>query len=139
MSILSRAFGDSRYAIGNGKEQIILEVNPGIASLTAPRYVPWVIKGTSLGVWYDIREDQYRVLCPQCHCLVTCETIEIVYREMVMSERKCCQGCRAKISLGKNPRIIGVFLDFWCRTGNFPESSSWLAAIPEKQFNLWAK
>jgi hypothetical protein len=116
-----------------------LESSPGIAELTLPRYVPRVIKGTSLGVWYDTGEDQYRVLCPQCHCLVTCETIEIVYREMVLSERKCCQGCRAKISFEKNPRVIGLFLDFWCRTGNFPESVSWLEAVPQKQFNLWAK
>jgi hypothetical protein len=116
-----------------------LEVSLGIVNLTLPRYVPCVIKGTSLGVWYDNWEDQYRVLCPQCHCLIPCATIEIVYREMVLSERKYCQGCRAKISFEKNPRLIGVFLDFWCRTGNFPESESWIEAVPQKQFNLWAK
>ena len=110
-----------------------------ILNLTPARHLPWVIKGTSLGVWYDTREDRYRVLCPQCHCLVTYETIEIVYREMVLSERKCCQGCRAKVSFEKNPRLVGVFLNFWCRTGNFPESASWLEAVPQKQFNLWAK
>jgi hypothetical protein len=51
-----------------------------ILNPTLLRYLPWVIKGRSLGVWYDTGEDQYRVLCPQCHCLVTCETIEIIYR-----------------------------------------------------------
>jgi hypothetical protein len=71
--------------------------------------------------------------------LITCDTIEIVSREMVLSERRCCQGCRAKISFEKNPLLIGVFLDFWCRTGKFPESESWLAVAPQKQFNLWAK
>ncbi len=116
-----------------------MEDNPGIAKLTPPRYVPWVIKGTSLGVWYDTQGDRYRVLCPQCHCLVTCDTIEIVYREMVLGERKCCQGCRAKIAFEKSPRLAGVFLDFWCRTGHFPESASWLAAVPQKHFNLWEK
>ena len=114
-------------------------VSSDILNLTPPRYVPCFIKGTPLSVWYDNREDQYRVLCPQCHCLVTCDTIEIVYREMVWSERKCCQGCRAKISFEKNPRVIPLFLDFWCRTGNFPESASWLEAVPQKQFSLWAK
>ena len=114
-------------------------VSSDILNLAPPRYVPWVIMGTSLGVWYDNREGQYRVLCPQCHCLVTCETIEIVYREMILSERKCCQGCRAKISFEKNPRLVGIFLDFWCRTGKFPESDRWLEAVPRKQFNLWAK
>jgi len=116
-----------------------LEGSTGIPKLTAPRHVPWLIKGTSLGVWYDTREDQYRVLCPRCHCWITYETIGVLYREMVLSERKCCQGCRAKISFEKNPRVIGLFLDFWCRTGNFPESASWLEALPREQFNLWAK
>jgi hypothetical protein len=116
-----------------------LEVNPGIANLTPPRYVPWVIKGTSLGVWYDSRGDQYKVLCPECHGMITCETLDVLYREMVWSERKCCQGCRAKISFEKNPRLIGIFLDFWHKNGNFPESENWLLAIPEKPFNLSAK
>jgi hypothetical protein len=58
--------------------------------------------------------------------LITYDTIRALYREMVWSERKCCQGCRAKISFEKNARIIPLFLDFWCRTGNFPETASWL-------------
>jgi hypothetical protein len=116
-----------------------LERSPGIEELTPPRYVPRAIKGTSLSVWYDTREDLYRVLCPQCHCLITYDTTGILYREMVLSERQCCQGCRAKISFEKNPLLIGVFLDFWCRTGKFPESDSWIEAVPQKQFNLWAE
>jgi hypothetical protein len=114
-------------------------VSPDIPNFTPPRYVPWVMEGISLSVWYDTRKSRYRVLCPQCGCLITCETIEIVYREMALSGGKGCQGCRAKISLEKNPRVTGLFLDFWSRTGNFPESGSWLEAVPQKQFNLWAK
>ena len=116
-----------------------MEGSPGIAKLTAPRYVPWVIQGASLGVWHDTQEDLYWILCPQCHSLISCETIGVAYREVVLSERKCCQGCRAKISFEKNPGLVGVFLDFWCRTGKFPESDSWLEAVPQKQINLWAK
>ena len=116
-----------------------MEIRSKISDLTPPRYVPWVIKEGPLHVWYDTGEDRYRVLCPQCQCLVTCETIETVYRDMVLSKRRCCQGCRAKISFKKNPKLVGVILDFWCRTGNFPESESWLEAVPKKKFNLWAK
>jgi hypothetical protein len=115
---------------------MFLEISPGIAELTPPRYVPRVIKGTPLAVWFDTREELYRVLCPRCHCVFACETIDVVYREIVLSERKGCQGCRAKTSFEKSPRVIGLILDFWCRTGNFPESASWLAATPQKQFNL---
>ena len=107
--------------------------------LAPPRHVPWVIEGVSLGVWYDTREDRYRVLCPQCHGLISYDTIEAVYREMVSSERKGCQGCRAKISFERDPRLAGIFLDFWCRTGRFPESDIWLEAVPQKGFSRWAK
>ena len=107
-----------------------------ILNLTLPRYVPFVVKGTLLAVWYDSQKDQYVVLCPKCHGLIIYDKLGIVYREMVLSERKCCQGCRAKISFEQDPGLIGVFLDFWHRTGNFPESASWLEAIPQQQFNL---
>jgi len=110
-----------------------------IPNLTLPRYVPLVVKGTLLAVWHDSQEDRYVVLCPKCHRLITFETLGMVYHEMVLSERKCCQGCRAKFSFEEDPGLIGKFLDFWYRTGNFPESSSWLEAIPAQQFNLWGK
>ena len=114
-------------------------VSSDILNLTLPRYVPMVVKGTLLAVWYDSQEDQYAVLCPQCHELIACDTVGIVYHEMVWSERKCCQGCRARISFQQDPGLIGLFLDFWYRTGSFPESASWLEAVPPEQLSLWAK
>jgi hypothetical protein len=54
-----------RNTIPAKKEKRDLEiVRPDFLNLTPPRYVPWVIKGTSLGVWYDTQEGQYRVLAP---------------------------------------------------------------------------
>lgn len=114
-------------------------VSSDILTLTLPRYVPFVVKGISLAVWYDSQEDQYLVLCPACRELIICDTLGIVFHEMVWSKRKCCQGCRAKITFQQDPGLIGLFLDYWYRTGNFPESASWLEAIPPEQFNLWAK
>jgi len=113
-----------------------LVLSSDILNLAPPRYVPLVVKGTLLAVWYDTQEGQYVVLCPKCHRLITYDTLGIVYREMVLSERRCCQGCRAKISFEQNPGLIGVFLDFWCRTGNFPENASWLEDVPAQQLNL---
>jgi len=107
--------------------------------LTLPRYQPFIIKGTVLAVWHDREEDRYVVLCPTCHRLVTCETLGMVYHEMVWNERKGCQGCRARASFERDPGLIGLFLDFWCRTGAFPQSAIWLEAIPQPQLNLWAK
>jgi hypothetical protein len=124
--------------IGNGdrKEHYNLPGSPDILNLTLPRYVPFVVNGTSLAVWYDSQEDQYLVLCPACHVLITCATLGIVYHEMVWSRRKCCQGCRAKLSFEQAPGLLGAFLDFWQRTNNFPENASWLEAIPPQRFNL---
>jgi hypothetical protein len=121
------------------KEPFNLVDTKDVLRLTLPRYNPLVLKGTALAVWHDSHEGKYLVLCPRCRGLVTYETFDSVYREMVLSERKCCQSCRAGISFEHAPDLIGIFLDFWSRTGNFPESASWLEAVAQKQFNLWAK
>ena len=101
------------------------------------RYVPFVLKDTVLAVGYDPQKDQYAVLCPQCHEVILYRTLEALCREMVRSDRRCCQGCRARITFEKNPGLIGIFLDFWSRTGKFPESDSLLEAAPQPQLNLW--
>ena len=116
-----------------------MRVSSNVVDLTLPRYVPLVVQGTLLAVWYDNEENQYLALCPACHELIACDTPGIVYHEMVWSKRKCCQGCRAKITFQQDPGLIGLFLDYWHRTGNFPESTSWLEAVPLEQFNLWAE
>jgi hypothetical protein len=107
-----------------------------IPKLTLPRYVPLVIKDASLALWHDGEKDRYIVLCPKCRQLITYDTLGVVYREVVLSERKCCQGCRAKISFAQAPGLIRVFSDFWNRSGNFPESTSWLETTPKQPFNL---
>jgi hypothetical protein len=113
--------------------------HPSSPDLTGSRYVPFVMKGSSLAVWFDSQEGQYAVFCPKCHRLIVYDTADIVYREMVWNDRRCCQGCRAGITFERNPGVIGIVLDFWYRTGDFPQSSSWLEAIPTDQFHLWTK
>jgi hypothetical protein len=121
---------------GVSKGHLNLAGSSNILSLTPPRYVPFIVRGTALAVWYDRQEDQYLVLCPECHELITCDTLGILYHEMVWNEKMCCQGCRAKTCFERDPRLIGVFLDFWYRTRNSPASPSWLEAIPQQQSNL---
>jgi hypothetical protein len=110
-----------------------------ILNLTLPRYEPIIVRGTSLSVWHDTAEAKYVVLCPRCHNLISYDTLASLYHEMVSCERRCCQGCRAKISFEHDPGLIGLFLDFWYRTGSFPQSSSWMEAIPQTPLNIWAK
>jgi len=110
-----------------------------VSKLISPRYLPFVPKDTTLAVGYDPQKEEYAVLCPQCHEVILYRTLEALYREMVRGDRRCCQGCRARITFEKDPGLIGMFLDFWYRTGNFPESDSWIEAIPRPQLNLWQK
>ena len=110
-----------------------------ISQLIPSRYVPFVLKDTVLAVWYDKQKKEYVVLCPQCHEVISYPTLNALYREMVWSDRQCCQSCSARITFEKSPGLIGMFLDFWCRTGKFPESNSWLQAVPQLQLNLWGK
>ena len=92
-----------------------------------------------LAVGHDLQTGQYFALCPQCRERIACDTLDGLYQELISCDRKCCQGCRARITLERNPGLVGLFLDFWYRTGTFPQSTSWLEAIPQTQFILWAK
>jgi len=116
-----------------------MALNVKVSSLIPPRYVPYALKGTILAVWYDCQENKYWVVCPKCHALIIYPSLDSLYHEMVWGDRQCCQGCRARITFEKEPGLIGMFLDFWYRTGKFPESDSWLEAVPQPQLNLWGK
>ena len=92
-----------------------------------------------LTVGHDLQTDRYFGLCRQCRERITHDTLDGLYHELMANDQKCCQGCRARLSLERNPGLIGLFLEFWYRTGAFPQSSSWMEAIPQTQFVLWAK
>lgn len=105
-----------------------------IADLAGPRFSPYTIVGAPLAAWYDRQEDQYLVLCPACHGLVTDDAQDKLYREMVWTEHQCCQGCRARISFADNPGLVGVVLEVWRAMGVYPQSASWVEAIPWYQY-----
>ena len=131
-----------RFAIGNIPEKKgtdISMVTSRIPELNPSRYVPFVLKDTVLAVWYDNEKELHIVLCPQCHEMISYPALNALYREMVWGDRQCCQGCRARITFEKDPGLIGLFLDFWHRTGKFPESDSWVEAVPQPQLILWGK
>ena len=112
---------------------------PSILTLSSPRYLPCIIEGAFLAAWYDCRQDRYLVLCPACHRLIAYHGLDALYLAMVWSERQRCQGCRAKISFERNPGLIGAFLGFWYGRGAFPQSPSWVEAIPQHECSMWAK
>jgi hypothetical protein len=131
---VSPSDGLSLDSCGRGKSK---NVN-GIYRLTLPRYVPCVVEEANLITWYDCQGQEYVVICPECQRLISFDTLDALCLAMAWSERKCCQGCRAKITFKQNPGLIGVILDFWYRKDTFPQSPSWVEAIPQHQWRVWA-
>jgi N-acyl-L-homoserine lactone synthetase len=107
--------------------------------LTSPRYVPYTIVGASMAAWYDCQADQYVVVCPECHMLIAYDTPEELYLELVWQEQQCCEGCRARALFACNPHLVGEVLEVWLQTRTFPQSPSWVEAIPRYQCSLWAE
>jgi hypothetical protein len=101
--------------------------------------VPYALVDADLATWYDRQTGTYLVLCPTCHRLITFGGLDAIYVEMVWAERRCCQGCRAGIAFRRNPATIGAILDAWHGSGDYPQSPSWVEAIPAQQYNLWPK
>jgi len=116
-----------------------MTLDQGIQTLKLPRYVPFLTEGVALAAWYDNMENQYMAICPMCHSSITYDSLNSLYRELVRSDVKCCQGCRAKITFERDAGLIGLFLDFWYRTGSFPRSSSWMEAVPQHLFRAFVK
>jgi hypothetical protein len=56
---------------------------------------------------------------------------------MVWGERSRCRGCRAGITLRRNPATIGTILEVWHTLGDYPQSPSWAEAISARRYNLW--
>lgn len=101
-----------------------------LADLVGPRFAPFNVLDAPVAAWYDRQEDRYLALCPLCHRLVVYEAVDTLYLELAWSEYRCCQGCRARMSFADNPGLVGAVLDVWRATGDYPQSASWVEAIP---------
>ena len=47
-----------------------------------------------------------------------------------------CEGCRAKVTFERHPELIGIFLQFWARSDTWPQSVSWMEAIPPSGISI---
>lgn len=71
--------------------------------------------------------------CPQCGELIRFGS----QLAALQAERAGgCQGCRAKKTFEDNPGLIGFFLDFWAGADAWPQSHSWMAAIPASGISI---
>jgi len=102
-----------------------------------PRYTPCAIVGSPIAAWYDSQGKGYVALCPECHNLIVYRTLYELCSEMVFSERSCCEGCRARALFESDPNWIGAVLDAWMESDTFPQSPSWMEAIPDYGYTVW--
>jgi hypothetical protein len=75
----------------------------------------------------DPKSGQYQWCCPECGEIIRLSS-ETAVRLAKRAGR--CQGCRARATFKQNPGLVGFFLDFWARADAWPQSASWLDAVP---------
>jgi hypothetical protein len=81
----------------------------------------------------DPQTGEYRWRCPECG-----ETIRLSSPTAVCLVQRAgrCQGCRARVTFKQNPELVGFYLDFWARTNAWPQSDSWMDAMPESGVSI---
>lgn len=75
----------------------------------------------------DPKTGEFLWYCPQCKEYIRFPTLMAI---RLAEQAGGCQGCRARATLKRNPGLISIFLYFWSRTNGWPQSSSWMEAIP---------
>jgi hypothetical protein len=75
----------------------------------------------------DPKTGEYLWRCPECG-----ETIRLSSQMAVCLAVRAgrCQGCRARETFKRNPALASFFLDFWSRADAWPQSDSWMEAMP---------
>jgi hypothetical protein len=78
-------------------------------------------------IYTDPQTGEYLWACPECGTFIRFHSLLAV---QMAKQAGGCQGCRARIILSQTPVLINAFLDFWTRTGAWPQSPSWMEALP---------
>jgi len=78
-------------------------------------------------VYIDPQTGEFLWRCPLCGESIRCQDqFEI---DQLESEA-ACEGCRARELFESNPEIIAFAVDMWARMDSWPQSSTWMEAIP---------
>ena len=65
--------------------------------------------------------------CPHCGESILCHDLAEFDQ---LQDEMACEGCRARELFERNPEVIGFAVDMWARLDSWPQSSSWMEAIP---------
>ena len=71
--------------------------------------------------------------CPLCG-----ETIRLQSQTEVSQAEQAggCEGCRAKATFQRTPEMIGLLVALWARSDAWPQSVSWMEAIPTSGISI---
>jgi hypothetical protein len=75
----------------------------------------------------DPRTGEYLWRCPECGEIIRLSGPTAL---CLVQRAGRCQGCRARATFKQNPGLTAFFLDFWARADAWPQSDSWMTAIP---------
>ena len=75
----------------------------------------------------DPRTREFLWRCPQCGESIRFSDLLAL---QLAEDAGRCQGCRARATLQRRPELASVFLDLWEWADAWPQSSSWVQAIP---------
>jgi hypothetical protein len=71
--------------------------------------------------------------CPLCGQSLRFQT----QAEVNLAEQAgACEGCRAKAMFKRTPEMIGLLVALWARSDAWPESVSWMEAIPASGISI---
>ncbi len=77
--------------------------------------------------YIDPQTGEFLWRCPLCGESIRCQDqLELD----TLEEEVACEGCRAREIFETNPEMIGFAVDMWARADSWPQSSSWMEAIP---------
>jgi hypothetical protein len=71
--------------------------------------------------------------CPRCGESIRLRSQMEVYRAEQVG---ACEGCRAKVVFERNPELISLYIMLWARSDAWPQSVSWMEAIPPSGISI---
>jgi DNA-directed RNA polymerase subunit RPC12/RpoP len=77
--------------------------------------------------YIDPQTGEFLWCCPLCWESIRCQDQSEIDQ---LEEEAACEGCRARELFESNPEMIGFAVDMWARTDSWPQSSTWMEAIP---------
>jgi hypothetical protein len=83
--------------------------------------------------YIDPQTGEYLWRCPVCGESIRCQD------QLDLDQLKyegACEGCRARELFENNPEMIGFAVDMWARLDSWPQSSTWMEAIPPSGISI---